>query len=384
MSAKVGYFRLGVFILTAFGLLVTAILILGVGTAFKSKVMVETYLDESAQGLSVGSPFKFRGVQIGSIEKIDFANNKYKDIHSTEHRYVLIEIAVNPTAFGPDTLGRLKKDLPKEIQRGLRVRLAPQGITGTAFLEMNYLDPMRYPVLPLDWEPEHIYVPSAPGAFARLEETMESLTKTLGKLEQAKIDQILVDFNDLLLTLRDGVKAIRFAELSGEGASLLTELRETNRKVGKLIGETQPSKTGGKADLESKTAAQAVAEVAAAAKKMNEVAASLSDAFVGKNGQPGALSKTGKLVERLEVAAAELPELLANLRQSSKELPGATTAARVFLDRATEILITRQEELEEAARNAERASRDLKEAAGEARRNPSGLIFGDPPRPVRP
>ena len=32
-----------------------------------------------------------------------------------------------------------------EIDKGLRVRLAPQGITGTSYLEIDYVDPKANP-----------------------------------------------------------------------------------------------------------------------------------------------------------------------------------------------------------------------------------------------
>ena len=90
MSAQTHYFKLGLFIIIGSVLVAAAIVILGVGALFQDKIMMETYLDESAQGLAVGSPVKFRGVQIGNIERLGFAKNKYKDIQSMQYRYVLV------------------------------------------------------------------------------------------------------------------------------------------------------------------------------------------------------------------------------------------------------------------------------------------------------
>ena len=38
-----------------------------------------------------------------------------------------------------------------ELDRGFRVRLASQGLTGVAYLEADYLDPERNPPLEIDW-----------------------------------------------------------------------------------------------------------------------------------------------------------------------------------------------------------------------------------------
>ena len=48
-----------------------------------------------------------------------------------------------------------------EIEKGLRIRIAPQGITGTNYLEIDYVDPKANPELPISWEPDHVYIPSA-------------------------------------------------------------------------------------------------------------------------------------------------------------------------------------------------------------------------------
>ena len=45
------------------------------------------------------------------------------------------------------------------ITKGLRVRLASQGITGAAFLEADYIDPEKFPPMEIIWEPKTYYVP---------------------------------------------------------------------------------------------------------------------------------------------------------------------------------------------------------------------------------
>ena len=47
-------------------------LALGAGNVFKRTVTIETYFDESVQGLDVGSAVKYRGVQIGRVTRIGF------------------------------------------------------------------------------------------------------------------------------------------------------------------------------------------------------------------------------------------------------------------------------------------------------------------------
>jgi phospholipid/cholesterol/gamma-HCH transport system substrate-binding protein/paraquat-inducible protein B len=95
------------------------------------------------------------------------------------------------------------------IARGLRVRLASQGITGMAYLEADYLDPERYPPMEIIWKPKTYYVPSAPSTITQL---TKSVDKIMNKLEEINIKGIM-----------DGIE------------DLLAEVRETNKKVGPLL-----------------------------------------------------------------------------------------------------------------------------------------------------
>ena len=71
------------FILSGVTLAVLAVIILGVGTLFNKKFMMETYFDDSVQGLSVGAPLKDPGVTIGSVEHIGFVKMTTKQSSAT-------------------------------------------------------------------------------------------------------------------------------------------------------------------------------------------------------------------------------------------------------------------------------------------------------------
>ena len=93
MSAQANFFKLGLFVIGATIVLILLLLILGSGRWFQSKVTIETYLNESAQGLEVGSKVKYRGVVVGEVTKIGFTYTKYQlDKPMADRlRYVMIE-----------------------------------------------------------------------------------------------------------------------------------------------------------------------------------------------------------------------------------------------------------------------------------------------------
>ncbi len=124
---------------------VVLLIIIGSGRAFQQKITIETYFNESVQGLDIGSKVKYRGVVIGEVTKISFTYVKYQQDKpmSERLRYVLVEAQLQPKLLGGRVATEITgpESMPAEVERGLRVRSAPQGITGTNYLEIDYVDP---------------------------------------------------------------------------------------------------------------------------------------------------------------------------------------------------------------------------------------------------
>src|SRR5919201_6783238 len=89
------YFRIGVFVITAIVIGVIGVVVLGGGKFFQKTNIIETYIDESVQGLDIGSPVKFRGVPVGNVEQISLTSVEY----STRRRYVLVRAGISPSIF---------------------------------------------------------------------------------------------------------------------------------------------------------------------------------------------------------------------------------------------------------------------------------------------
>jgi ABC-type proline/glycine betaine transport system ATPase subunit len=88
------YFRLGMFILLAAAALVALVIVLGAGTLFRKQLVLESYFNESVQGLEVGSKVLFRGVVVGNVSRLTFTYMRYQVDRpaSQRKRYVLVEV----------------------------------------------------------------------------------------------------------------------------------------------------------------------------------------------------------------------------------------------------------------------------------------------------
>jgi ABC-type transporter Mla subunit MlaD len=236
MSARANHFKLGVFVLAGLGLGLAMLLALGMGRTWQKPLLMETYLDQSVQGLEVGSRVKYRGVDVGKVHGIGFSRNHYEEgkPSGAQTRYVLIEVAILDPVYrsmGPEGFRAFIKE---EVDRGLRFRLNAQGITGLSYLELDYVEIDRSPVLPVSWTPEHPYVPSAPGQLTKLLTSVEGVFR---KLEEVDVGLVLTNLNRLLATTESEIRGARLASLGTQATNLLMEVRASNAALQGLLSD---------------------------------------------------------------------------------------------------------------------------------------------------
>ncbi len=243
MSEKPNYFKIGLFVIAGTLILAVAIIIFGAGKFFEKKYIVETYFDQSIQGLDVGAAIKFQGVQVGYISEIGFVFQDYK----TDYQYVLVRAEIYPHKRGEK---KGKKNLfidddrvlglKKMIEKGLRLQLASQGITGIAFLNAVYLDPETHPPLSIDWKPEYQYIPSAQGTIAQITKTIEKLSKTIDSIHFKEISD---NVDKLLVTLNLIIQEADIPKVSKDFQNLLVTVDKTVSNTGKIINSKEIKQT---------------------------------------------------------------------------------------------------------------------------------------------
>ena len=231
MSNRANYFKIGVFVLAGFSLLAAALIFLGAGNVFRPRIYLETYVDGTVQGIDLGSPVKFRGVQIGRISKVDFCFNIYGPQPGEERLdYVYLEMEVDVQVFDGMFTEDITPVVEQAVRQGLRVKLQPQGVTGLNFAELNYVsDPALFPPLQISWTPRHHYIPSAPGTLTSLVESLNKLMDTFGGLELGPtlkgVDQALKNFNTTLEGFSSSMDKLDLSKVSTDLQAVLTELR---------------------------------------------------------------------------------------------------------------------------------------------------------------
>jgi len=343
---KASYFKIGLFIIVGTVLGAIGVVALGVGTIFQKKVMVETYIDESVQGLDVGSSVKFRGVQVGKVETISLTSAEYP----TKRRYVLVRIGLTTKIFLADAGS---PSFLAEVEKGLRVRLASQGVTGAAYIEADYQDPARNPPLEIDWQPRYPYVPSSRSRITQLSESVE---KILRSVEDIDVGRLVDGLEKSLLTITKVAEGANFDKLGGQANAFLTEVRDTNRQLKELIGSSD-IKSAFKDSAAAASGARQIIERAQA--PVNQMLADL----------PRAAESLERMVKRLDAVTADLPETSAQLRQT--------------LQRMNRLIATQQQGIAATVENLQAVSSDIKELTESSRKYPSQVLFGAPPPPSK-
>ncbi len=342
MSTKGTYFRVGIFVILASVIGIAAIIVFGAAELIPRKAFeVETYMDDSVQGLEVGSKVKSHGVEIGKVEEITFADSEYQipDDYIFEHgRFVLVRMHVYPELIG-EASGKLDMDIfNRAIEAGMRVRLASAGLTGGKFMEVEFLDAERFPPFEITWEPNTPYIPSAPGVFASIMDSVDGLTR---QLETADFKGLV---NDVRKLVNDIDTEVKKADIEGIGIRAKNLLEEFDKLA------KNP-------------------DLLATLQNLNEATGSSRD-IVNRFDQ--------------EFQGDEFQKAMANIRDAMEDFPEMMQKLTHTMRRVDNMLMVQQNDLGDAIRELSQTFKNLRELTDTAKKYPSWALFGKPPLESKP
>lgn len=162
MGKKANPAVVGVFVLGATALAVLGVLVFGSGKYFRSTVEFVMYFPGSVNGLSIGAPVKFKGVDIGTVSNIQLVLSAGVDGPSAR---IPVYVQMDPTKIITGSAGiRMPDPVVRDelVKRGLRAQLQSQSIlTGLLFIQLDFFpdtpavfvleqpsDPAEIPTIP--------------------------------------------------------------------------------------------------------------------------------------------------------------------------------------------------------------------------------------------
>ncbi|MBP1748694.1 MAG: paraquat-inducible protein [Deltaproteobacteria bacterium] len=225
MSKPVNKTMIGIFVVVAIGLVVSAVVILGSGKFFKDKPKFVMYFDGSVKGLVVGSPVVFRGVKVGTVTEIGMLFSK-KDLSVLIPVYVeLGEADVTMMDDGSPVQQDRKKMiyeyLAALLKRGVRAQLEMQSfVTGQLQIALDF-----YPDKPARFVGAPSKYPEIPTIPTQLQE----LTKRIEKIPIEEIAQKMrstLDGIDRVVNSREMTRMVASIGQTADSARVLARTME--------------------------------------------------------------------------------------------------------------------------------------------------------------
>jgi phospholipid/cholesterol/gamma-HCH transport system substrate-binding protein len=233
MARKTSKFMIGFFVIIGVSLGLIAIIWLGASKYFEKGGTYATYFDESVQGLQKDSIVKYRGVDVGRVEKIRVAPDK-----------ALIEVV-------------MKINLKGELQRSHIAQLKPAGITGIVFIELDRKEPGERDLSPkLSFASEYPIIASKPSEIKQILSGVQGVLENLNKIDAKGISEGIVstvaNLNSVITKVDNALAEKRLDEIIVEAKNTLVKVQNLASNIEGEIHALDLAKTG--AHLESTTA----------------------------------------------------------------------------------------------------------------------------------
>ena len=330
MNKKVSATAIGAFVIGALTLIVFALLMFGSGRYFRKTYEFVLYFDSSVNGLRVGAPVKFRGVEIGSVKSILIQLEK-----NMKAQWIPVIIEVDPEKLtSRGGTGRLLNDpqaLKEAIDNGLRGQLQLESfVTGLLFIGLDIFpdSPVKFVQEPDKGGYRYPEIPTQP---TTLQKAQEKIGEIVTKLED-------IDFKQLIESITQTVNGINGVVNSPDLKQAVQSLHVATAKLG-----------------------DAGANIARAANTLEGSFNSLAgDLQLTSAEARAALKQAGAAVKQSEAAIKGAEETMASIR------------AVVDPESATFYEVNR------TLKEVSAAARSLRLLANYLERNPRALIFGKP------
>jgi paraquat-inducible protein B len=223
MAKRVSSAAIGGFVTAGFFLLLLAIAVVGAGAFFKKPVRFVCMFEGDVNGLRIGAPVKFKGVQIGTVEEIKLvlpsSEGKLRpDLHDLRLPVIIgidREVIRERGATGEALSGA---GFEAMITRGLRAQLNTESLlTGLLYvdLDLHPNSPLNFALVPNSGNLQEI--PTVPTA---MEAIQKHATEAIAKLDT-------LDLKTLVAAIIGAANSINQLASSPDLKQTLAALKET-------------------------------------------------------------------------------------------------------------------------------------------------------------
>jgi paraquat-inducible protein B len=199
MGKKVNPTLVGLFVVGAVILAVVGVVVFGSGQFFKHTEKFIMFFPGSVNGLAIGAPVKFKGVDIGQVTDIRLV--MHREMGIDQQLTIPVFIETDPSKISVDGQRLTMHDpanLRVLIDRGMRAQLQAQSlVTGLLFVQIDFFPdtPVNY-ILPQPSDPMEI--PTVP---TTLEQASTAAREIIDELRSIKFGPMVQDASESLESL---------------------------------------------------------------------------------------------------------------------------------------------------------------------------------------
>jgi len=202
MPGKTSKFFIGLFVMG--GIIIGAGIIVWIGASkyFQKGATYVSFFDESVQGLQMDSSVKYRGVDVGRVERIRVAPD-----------YKLVEVV-------------MKVELEGDLQQNTVAQLKTAGITGIVFIELDRKKPGDPDFAPdINFAAEYPIIPSRPSELRQLLSGVDEVLQNIRK----------IDFEGLFDQFKSVGKATENLLAGKKMNNIMTNLESTTASMDRAV-----------------------------------------------------------------------------------------------------------------------------------------------------
>jgi phospholipid/cholesterol/gamma-HCH transport system substrate-binding protein len=295
MEREANYLAVGSFVLLVLGMTVLFVYwYSAAGNGRRPLQQYEIYFDGSVSGLSVGSPVRYLGVDVGQVQSIGI------DPRASDRVEVLAGI-----------------DRTTPVSSQTVAQLSVQGLTGVEFIDLRSVPSgggrtllanvprQKYPVIPSIHSNLDVLLDSLPDVAAELQDLLDRATRLLS-------DRNLSALNSIAGNLQDATA--KLPQTVSNAGQLITQLRSSVQQADAVLATVQADARPAGDDLVAATQRLRVASDNLAR------ASGRIDAFLQQNGgQVSALIRDG---------VPQLEALLRDTRSAAQQIDGVARSLR--------------------------------------------------------
>src|SRR5208337_4913791 len=231
MAKRISPTAIGIFVVGSFALVIAAIVVVGSGSLFKKPIRFVCMFQGSVNGLKIGAPDKFKGVQIGTVEEIKLALSPSEGVERAGITDLRLPVIIGIersiiTQRGGTGEALSQPGFEDMMARGMRAQLDTESLlTGLLFVDLDLHPnaPLNLAIVPGSGNLREI--PTVP---TDLEAIQKQATDALAKLDH-------IDFNGLVTSITNAANSINQLTSSPDLKATLASLKETVPNLDRTI-----------------------------------------------------------------------------------------------------------------------------------------------------